>query len=937
MEDTVFLPGTMLGASLDSAMDLDYMNELLAEGCWLETIDGSEFPYPCPSTSTALFDSSSVWPASEITSGDTSRNPSQLGNQDDMQQSFFLWASPMTDPQQKGPLSTQCLSQGMVNVDGDNSQLDDNITEGSELSKRWWIGPRANPGPATSVIQRVVWALGYIKDFSINKDVLIQLWVPVSRAGRQVLTTYDQPFSLDLKCQRLANYRDISIKYYFSAEEDSKDVAGLPGRVFLGKAPEWTPDVQFFRSDEYPRVDHAQQYDVRGTLAVPVFEQGSRTCLGVIEVVMTTRKIKYRSELESVCKALEAVDLRSAEVPSTENMKVWDRSYQAALPEIREVLKCTCETHRLPLAQTWVSCIQQGKGGCWHSDKNNHCVSTVDDACYIADPDMWGFQEACSEHHLLKGQGVAGGAFLTNQPCFSNDITSLKKTEYPLSHHAKMFGLCGAVAIRLRSILTGKADFVLEFFLPKGCQDHEEQKKMLSSLSIVMQQVCRSLRVVTDKEMEEETNLPVSEVIFPSDGRPSREKMLKAYTHSEKYSVDNSSQSAFLMRVQRDCDVSLNQNGKPRMVSGKKFLVGGHRKEDFSLKRSAEYCDDSNSGEGSFSSVALGKTGEKRRTKTDKTITLQVLQKYFAGSLKDAAKCIGVCPTTLKRICRQHGIKRWPSRKIKKVGHSLQKLQLVIDSVEGASGSLQIGSFYTNFPELASPNLSKSGTSPCSNSLSTDQQKLTGMQPKGGTLSSQAAKSPSSSCSQSSNSSQCCTSGIWQHHSINNIAGSEDPVVGESFDDDVLKRVRSDEELHASSPEPNLLPRSQSYKSFGEQPISEMLRPLTENGCRISQHVVDGQRVKVTYGEEKIRLRMQDNWKFQDLLQEISRRFNIDDMSLFDVKYLDDDSEWVLLTCDADLEECIEVCRSSQGQTIKLLLQVSHHLLERRLGSSGNS
>lgn len=322
--------------------------------------------------------------------------------------------------------------------------------------------------------------------------------------------------------------------------------------------------------------------------------------------------------------------------------QAWNTSYQAALPEIREVLRCACETHRLPLAQTWVSCIQQGKVGCWHSDKNNnHCVSTVDDACYIADPDMWGFQEACSEHHLLKGQRVAGEAFLTNQPCFSNDITSLKKTEYPLSHHARMFGLCGAVAIRLRSILTGNSDFVLEFFLPKGCRDPEEQKKMLSSLSIIIQQVSRSLRVVTDKEMEEETSLPVSEVIFPSDGRPSREKILKVDSHSEKYSHDNSFQSACLTKVQRDCDVSLNQNGKPRKVSGKRFLEGGHRKEDFSLKGSAEYCDDSNSVEGSFSSVALGKTGEKRRTKVDKTITLQVLQQYFSGSLKDAAKSIG--------------------------------------------------------------------------------------------------------------------------------------------------------------------------------------------------------------------------------------------------------------------------------------------------------
>jgi hypothetical protein len=103
----------------------------------------------------------------------------------------------------------------------------------------------------------------------------------------------------------LASYRDISVKYQFSAEKDSKDSVGMPGRVFLGKVPEWTPDVRFFRNDEYPRVNHAQQCDVRGTLALPVFEQGSRTCLGVIEVVTTSQKIKYLPELESVCKALE--------------------------------------------------------------------------------------------------------------------------------------------------------------------------------------------------------------------------------------------------------------------------------------------------------------------------------------------------------------------------------------------------------------------------------------------------------------------------------------------------------------------------------------------------------------------------------------------------------------------------------------------------------
>ncbi|KAI4350215.1 hypothetical protein L6164_004688 [Bauhinia variegata] len=199
-------------------------------------------------------------------------------------------------------------------------------------------------------------------------------------------------------------------------------------------------------------------------------------------------------------------------------------------------------------------------------------------------------------------------------------------------------------------------------------------------------------------------------------------------------------------------------------------------------------------------------SGEKRRYKAEKTISFQFLRQYFAGSLKDAVKSIGLCPTTLKRICRQHGIIRWPSRKIKKVGHSLRKLQLVIDSVQGAEGAIQIGSFYTSFPDG------------------------------------------------------------WN-----------------SRDRGAL-------------------------------------------------------RVKATFGDEKIHFSLQQNLGFKDLQLEIARCFNLNDVSNIDLKYLDDDGEWILLTCDADLEECKDIYRSSLSCTIRLsLFQTSPLNLSNTFGSSSPS
>ncbi|KHN33800.1 Protein NLP4 [Glycine soja] len=871
------------------------MGEFFLDGCWLEaSADVSDFLLQSPSFSNPLFDPSLSWPALE-----TNHNKSQDAAFGTQQESHNNIVSVVAG----GGYSQQFQSE-THSVEG--------VSEGV---RRWWFAPSPipSPGPGPSIMEKLIRALMWIKDYNRNKDMLIQIWVPIHKEGRPILAADDLLFSLESKSLNLAKYREISVTYEFSAEEsDSKELArGLPGRVFRYKVPEWTPDVRFFRSDEYPRVDHAQEYDVRGTVAVPIFEQGSKTCLGVIEVVMTTQQINYGPELESVCKALEAVDLRSSKQLSIQNVKACNRTYEAALPEIYEVLRSACEMHRLPLAQTWVPCVQQGKEGCRHSEDNYLlCISPVEHACYVGDPSIRSFHEACTEHHLLKGEGVAGGAFMTNQPCFSDDITSLSKKDYPLSHYARLFGLHAAVAIRLRSIYNSTDDFVLEFFLPVDCNDSEEQRKMLTALSIIIQRVCRSLRVIRDKELEE-ANLSVDEVIALADSGFAR----NAIFSEPQY---------------KGMVASLDAEEKSSETMGRKFSDLRQQQESPILKGNLDCVKEcSTSVEGNLSSLGTNKTGERRRAKAEKTITLQVLRQYFAGSLKDAAKNIGVCTTTLKRICRQHGIKRWPSRKIKKVGHSLQKLQLVINSVQGASGAFQIGSFYSNFPDLASPNLS--GTGFFSTLNQSDYPNSTSTQPDHGSLSPEgASKSPSSSCSQSSISSHSCSSmsELQQHRTANGAGNKVSTTVSEDSAGVVLKRISSEAELKSLSQDrAKLLPRSQSQETLGEHPKTQYQQPL----LKTSSSKVDSHRVKVAYGDEKTRFRMPKSWGYEDLLQEIARRFNVSDMSKFDVKYLDDDCEWVLLTCDADLEECIDVCQSSESGTIKLSLQPSSHSMRSSL------
>ncbi|XP_042390996.1 protein NLP1-like [Zingiber officinale] len=894
----------------DGAADLDFLDQFFSGDGWLEFPEFlDEFQSDTPK-SISPFNPMSFSPLFEV--NDNNPNP--------------------------GMLET-CYREGIGKPDAStclpgDEYMNENLS--SETRTSWQIQPGAS---SFSVEEKIVRVLDHFKEIQRDGEVLVQLWVPVKRGDQMFLTTYGQPFSLDPNCERLVNYRQVSTSYQFSAEESSGKALGLPGRVFIGRLPEWTPDVRYFNSYEYPRVDYAQRFGIRGSIGIPVFDHGRRSCLGVVEVIMTTQKINYTFELEKICNALQEVDLSSSSTVIVPQIKVSSDSYQAAVSEILEVLKTVCKIHMLPLAQTWVLCTQQGKKGFRHSDENyRECVSTADAACYVNDPSMIDFYEACSEYHLLKGQGIVGRAFITNQPCFFPDVTTFSKTEYPLVHHAKLFGLKGAVAIRLRSILTGNADFVLEFFLPTNCLLIEDQKLMLASLSRTMQHVCQNLRVVTNKELADDSTLWVNKMIPPNF------LMESSSPEAEPGKIDHTVTTieGQITRMSRDVAPLSNTEGGLKkktsqddhkdeierfgiirdrddveVISNALNISSMHKQHPVDMGK--DDSDNENSMNfGSSSNPVVAKTTAKRHRKPEKNVSLEVLQKYFSGSLKDAAKSVGVCPTTLKRICRQHGITRWPSRKIKKVDHSLKKLQVVIDSVHGADKAIQLSSLYKNFTTVPiseknssgdSQDRNSSGDFPVSKSIQHDCPNTN--QDVDARSSHHHSSSSHSSCSQTSTPSlsspggeqhciQIANPGMKQEENHEKISG-------------IPQGANREMDLHLSSQSTWIYPNEfQSHKSLGEHYSS-----LEPTGNLKSNWMI----VKATYGEEKVRIRLDPSWNFEKLRHEILKRFNIVVENSVNLHYVDDESEWVLLTCDADLQECIHIYRLSDVQTIKISVQ----------------
>jgi hypothetical protein len=136
---------------------------------------------------------------------------------------------------------------------------------------------------------------------------------------------------------------------------------------------------------------------------------------------------------------------------------------------------------------------------------------------------------------------------------------------------------------------------------------------------------------------------------------------------------------------------------------------------------------------------------------------------------------------------------------------------------------------------------------------------------------------------------------------------------------------KPDEFKEHASQERNVLPKLFLKDSECSQDFrSQLITTFTQTTVVCTDNLMSVQNseiitVKARYKEDILRFHFPCSGSIITLKNEVAERIQMD-VGIFDIKYLDDDNDWVKLTCDADLAECMEISLLSGRNVLRLLV-----------------
>lgn len=281
-------------------------------------------------------------------------------------------------------------------------------------------------------------------------------------------------------------------------------------------------------------------------------------------------------------------------------------------------------------------------------------------------------------------------------------------------------------------------------------------------------------------------------------------------------------------------------------------------------------------------------------------ITLEVLQQNFHKHLKQAATDLGVGSTTLKRICRQYGIRRWPRRSLNSKNGRIEDILKKATSpktdasgspatdVDGENAAAQGG--YQGLDDL--DDVKQSPTS------ETNKRALEERVHRGANLRSlwdgHETKLHRGASWHGANSARAALDYDFPTRFEQSVHGSR---AFDAFDANIL--------MDASQLEDG--------SSFVDMCVNE---PTSVDAAVI---------VKLSVMSETLRFRLVTEASYEELIGALRSRVNVD-LESAKIKYRDDEGDWCLLRNQDDFNECVTLRGSTvtgpSSKVIRLKLQV---------------